>query len=116
MNPEGMGNESLLLRSGQARLLTIGLWWLPLLGFLLVCTVLAGVLGRTPDQKGVLVLLGLGLMVASYVWIVLRTRCPSCGARLLWKAMRERSPDEWLSWVASLEACPVCQSDGTGKM
>lgn len=61
----------------------------------------------------ILVIFGLALWTGGFVWAALTIRCPSCGARLLWKAMRERTLLEHEHWLLSLEVCPACGSDGT---
>ena len=69
-------------------------------------------LGRTDEQKLLWVLLGLGIGFGAYIWGVYSIRCPACRAKLLWKAMRERTPDDWFAWLNNLRVCPVC-GDGT---
>jgi hypothetical protein len=51
----------------------------------------------------------LGVLV---FWGVLTVRCPACGARLLWKAAREQTPDSWWPWLSSLQTCPACGAVG----
>lgn len=60
-----------------------------------------------------LIVIGLALSAGGFVWAALTIRCPSCGTRLLWKAMRERTLLEHEHWLLSLEVCPACGSDGT---
>jgi DNA-directed RNA polymerase subunit RPC12/RpoP len=81
----------------------------------MVAATLRGLLGRTPEQGAGFIILGLTIVVASYAWVALTVRCPGCGARLLWKSMRERTPSDWLSWLVRLASCPMCGSDGAHK-
>lgn len=45
---------------------------------------------------------------AGLVWAVMTVRCQACGGRLLWKAVKEQPPGDWLVWLIRLEACPIC--------
>lgn len=110
-----MQEESLLVRTRQVWRLFLGLLWLPLAGLGMVAATLRGLLGRTPEQEAGFIISGLTIGVAGMAWAALTVRCPGCGARLLWKSMRERTPSDWLSWLVRLAMCPVCGCDGADK-
>jgi rRNA maturation protein Nop10 len=55
---------------------------------------------------------GLALWVGGFAWAAVSIHCPSCGTRLLWKALREQTLLEHERWLLSLDVCPVCGSDG----
>lgn len=103
--------EFLLVRSRQSWRLTLALWWLPVSGAAIVFGTLLGFLGRSPEQKAGLVAFGVTVWIGGYVWAAITVRCSKCGARLLWKAMRERTASDWTDWLLSLKRCPVCAND-----
>lgn len=39
---------------------------------------------------------------------LLTVRCPQCGLRLLWRAMRTQPAGAWLAWLLRLKKCPGC--------
>lgn len=65
------------------------------------------------------------LLVASVIaaltvaaWICFAVRCPKCGSKIVWMAVRHQSANEWSRWLMTLTACPTCgfvppPSDGT---
>jgi predicted RNA-binding Zn-ribbon protein involved in translation (DUF1610 family) len=38
-------------------------------------------------------------------------RCPACGAKWVWRAVRQRA-GRWLEWLHEQQVCPVCGSMG----
>lgn len=52
------------------------------------------------------------LAFAAWLWAVLAVRCPSCGARLFWRAISEHGIVDWLTWLESLSSCPDCGDAG----
>jgi len=55
---------------------------------------------------------GLALAFSSLLWGAVSIQCPVCHQRLLWKAIRERSPTDWLTWLLTLTKCPGCEARG----
>lgn len=41
-------------------------------------------------------------------WGCLAIRCPRCGLRLLWEALRGQPAMQWLFWLQDMRACPRC--------
>ena len=82
----------------------------PLIGLALIWIVLRGMVGEEVNVCIFLVLFGLGLSVVGFVVGVLTIQCPKCKARLLWKAVREQSHQNWFGWFIGLTKCPVCQN------
>lgn len=39
---------------------------------------------------------------------LLTVRCPQCGLRLMWRAMRTQPAGAWLVWLLHLKKCPGC--------
>ena len=108
-----MGERSLIRRTGQLWKLRLSFWWLPIIGLVTTVAAAFDVVGRTAEEGAVLILGGLALVVASYVWGVGTIRCPRCRTRLLWRAMRDKTPGEWLGWLLALEVCPTCGNSGS---
>jgi hypothetical protein len=86
---------------------------LPLAGLALLAVVLNGLAGQDVNLSIFLILAGLGLSIAGFALGCVTIKCPRCGARLLWKAVREQPSDRWYSWLMSLETCPVCGARDT---
>lgn len=80
----------------------------PMVGLALIAVVLKGFVGQSVNLSIFLVLSGLGLSLAGFVLGCVTIQCPGCGARLLWKAVKEQPSDGWYTWLMSLETCPVC--------
>jgi len=111
--PEGAMGQPLLIRSRQGWKVPTGLLWLPLFGLALLLGTAYGLVGRTLTQQVCFIGLGFAVGLGGYVWAGVSIRCPTCRAPLLWKAMSEKAPNEWLSWLTALTTCPVCGSDGS---
>jgi hypothetical protein len=80
---------------------------LMLIGFTSMMVALKG--NFAVDLSLTLIVGGLGLWALSFAWVCLAVRCGKCKAKLVWKAMREQSYNDWLPWLMSLRQCPVCQ-------
>jgi hypothetical protein len=102
--------QALLGRSGQ-------LWKIRVLGSMALIGVVLIVLAVAKDLEPPLWMtvhfVGVALGAGSVLWGVLSIRCPGCGARLYWMAIRGRSPIEWLDWLRQLDTCPTCGNDGS---
>lgn len=82
----------------------------PAIGLGLVTLSLKGVAGENLNLSILLVLFGLGLALSGFVLGVLTVECPKCKARLLWKAVKEQSSQNWFGWLMRLDRCPVCNN------
>ena len=82
----------------------------PVVGVALVFLALKGMAGGNADVSAFLILFGLGLALFGFVFGVLNVKCPKCKTRLLWKAIREKSSQNWFFWLMSLESCPICKN------
>ena len=80
------------------------------IGFALLAIALASDTFARTQYGGLMVLVGLGLGVASMVWMCASVRCPHCGLKVLLKAWRQQPANAWLWWLFSLAACPRCGS------
>jgi hypothetical protein len=56
---------------------------------------------------------GVSAAIAAFsVYLFFRAvRCPVCGAKWVWRAVRQR-PGRWLDWLREQQVCPVCGSNG----
>ena len=82
----------------------------PLVGLALIGLTLKGIAEDDVNLSILLILVGNGLSISGFVLGVIIVRCPKCRARLLWKAVKEHSYQEWLGWLMALTKCPVCQN------
>jgi hypothetical protein len=46
--------------------------------------------------------------MATGVWVCFNVRCPNCGAKLLWVAIRKQSIGSWMPWLLRQTSCPLC--------
>lgn len=53
-----------------------------------------------------------GVAVAIISWAIRSIRCPSCGTRVFWIAMSQRSASTWWSDLVGLTSCPSCGERG----
>jgi phage FluMu protein Com len=82
----------------------------PFIGLALVFLALNGVIPGDANLFSFLVILGLTLAASGFALGVLTIKCPKCKARLLWKAVKEQSHQNWFLWFMSFEKCPNCKS------
>jgi hypothetical protein len=105
-----MFDKSYLKSTGQMWKFYLFFMAFPLVGLALIGMVLKGMLGERVNLLIFLALLGLGLAAAGFVLGVITVQCPKCNARLLWKAVREQSHQNWFNWLMGLSKCPVCHN------
>lgn len=98
-----MFEDSFVRRSGQGRLLLVNLVFV-VIG--LAALVLWWVEPVTANLVALAVTVALG--VASFASVALLVRCPRCGLRLGWRALRDSEAGSWLKWLLTLRACPSC--------
>lgn len=108
----GESDDSFLSKTRQDWKLPWANYWIPLAGLTLLYSLLTGKIGGTDETVGWLMMGAVALANAGWIWGALTIRCPECGVRLFWKAMRQGTPMTWLGWLRSLRKCPVCGSDG----
>jgi hypothetical protein len=103
-----MFDRSIIRKSGQ--------WWKFIVGHLGI------VIGAFPpilwyrgalnaisdDAKVMLVLIGMGIFIVSFIFVMAGVRCPRCGVRWVWLAARTKSSRGWMVWLVGLESCPKC--------
>lgn len=86
-----------------------------LLPFIALAVTVAGqynLLGATPERNTEFAVIAISIAAIGLVSGLYAIRCPTCGTRLLWYAMRKKEATESLSWLITLSNCPVCGSDG----
>jgi hypothetical protein len=108
-----MSEGGLLKRSGQYW----KMWTWPVITWLGLVVLFMGVRQPAPqaDAPGwplLLIMIGLAIAGGSLIWACLSIRCPACRAKLLWRAVRERGPQNSLFWILRIERCPACGNDG----
>ena len=97
--------KSFIHETGQSTKIHIGIG-----AFVAMGGVLAYVMfhGRMSDAA---VFASLTLIVCALgvgTWLCLTVRCPRCGVRILWLAVRSRPANDWFPWLISLTSCPKC--------
>lgn len=110
-----MFDKSYLKSAGQMWKFWLFFLAFPLIGSALLAAVLKGFLGQNVNLSIFLILSGLGLSLTGLVLGCGTIKCPKCGARLLWKAVKEQPSNSWFSWLMSLDRCPVCGARDTGR-
>ena len=102
-----MFERSVITRSGQT-------WKMIVCAIALVIAVGSVFLGcsrinaLTPEEFTGAVLGGavFGIIAAAVACAAIR--CPNCGARWVWEAVRKQAQDKWLLWLTQLSCCPHC--------
>jgi hypothetical protein len=101
-----MFEQSLIRASGQ--------WWKALTGFWGVVgsgaiIFIGKALMKTSLNVGVLlVLAGVLLGAASFIFGVVSIRCPGCRARWFWIAVSTQPHSDWLAWLLTSRECSRC--------
>jgi uncharacterized membrane protein len=103
-----MFDRSYIKATGQLWKLALFLLVMPVTGLALITLAMSSLLDGHADVSVWLIILGILFSMGGYVVGGLTVRCPQCGARLLWRAVRESSHREWLSRLMTLERCPFC--------
>lgn len=98
-------NSTWLIRTGQHRILIVGLLT-QICGLLFVSTVP----NVAMDSRLYLVLLmaGLAISVAGFFGLCLAIRCPKCHSHLFWKAISRSSVFGGLWGLLTSKVCPEC--------
>src|SRR4029453_3894801 len=97
-----MFDKSYVKSTGQLWKFYLFFMTCPLIGLALVTMVLKGIAGDQINLSIFLILFGLALAAAGFVLGVLTIQCPKCNSRLLWKAVREQSHQNWFYWFIAL--------------
>jgi hypothetical protein len=67
------------------------------------------------DSSGLILLLsGIGVTFGALAWAVWSVRCPTCRAKLFWRALSEQGAGAWLHWLLAHAQCPFCGATGLG--
>ena len=107
-----MAQRSIVARTGQAWKYYVGLFG-ALLG--VMASILVVLTQRPTAERTVgsflKLQIGAVVTVASVLYLCLADRCPRCGARWFWKALRRWRGSRWLR---SLSNCPTCHYSGQG--
>jgi DNA-directed RNA polymerase subunit RPC12/RpoP len=74
---------------------------------------MAGVIGGAASGWWiVLEIFGALVALVGFIAGAASVRCPRCGARFFWRALRQLAFEEAMRSVLTATACPVCGSDG----
>lgn len=102
-----MFDDSVIKKTGQ--------YWKGLAAGTLVilgsATMFAGLFALTGDQSPrsfAVMLGGMALAVFGFAFACWSMRCPECGARWLWLAVRRQPTASWIEWLMKQARCPVC--------
>ena len=102
-----MFNTSVIKKTGQiwkgaaSAALVIG-------GFLVMMVGLLTLSSGRPSVTFGLAIAGIMLGAAGFIFACASVRCPKCGARWLWLAIRYQPAGLWLLWVMNQQRCPTC--------
>jgi predicted RNA-binding Zn-ribbon protein involved in translation (DUF1610 family) len=66
----------------------------------------------TTDQFALAMLSAMVIGLGAFVFGCTAIKCPKCGERWLWRAVRTRSSGSWLHWLQSQDRCPACGAYG----
>src|SRR5437867_9161552 len=95
--------------TGQLKKLRVGVRSFIVMSLLLVAVV-KWMLSEN-GQKGlpfIALFVVLGAEALTVVWLCFSVRCPRCGTRVLWTAIRKQSAGSWMVWLVSQTKCPSC--------
>jgi hypothetical protein len=62
----------------------------------------------SPTAEALMILGGCSLNVAAFMAMILAIRCPECGLKVFWQALRTQPIVGWMTWLNNLRACPSC--------
>lgn len=68
-------------------------------------------LGDSGGQFLSMMVCGLFLGCATFVWFIAVLRCPSCMAKLVWTMASSRPHSSWIIDLAALDRCPACNRE-----
>jgi hypothetical protein len=84
-------------------------WGLVFAGCLSLFGQVEGWWGLASSTTLVLLILGsTSLSVAAFTGMILSIRCPHCGLKILWQALRTQPALGWMVWLNNLKVCPSC--------
>jgi len=76
-----------------------------------VLKVLGGVLllySFTVQTSIVAIFAAIALGLLGLLLGIVGVKCPICGSKWLWLALRDQGIGQWLAWLMSLNKCPEC--------
>jgi endogenous inhibitor of DNA gyrase (YacG/DUF329 family) len=79
----------------------------------LMCII--GSINSYSTKTGLILLCGMLISCIGFVLSILVVRCPRCKTKLYWKAIKEHEISNWLTWLLTLDKCPICGFDGFKK-
>ena len=106
-----ISEQSVLRRAGQAWKLQVAFVGLLIAGVLMVWAQLK-ITSLTAEQFTFLTLAGVAMALVSLFGACIAIRCPSCGSKWLWQAVRNKHSNSWLAWLLEQKACPTCGARG----
>ena len=100
-----MFDNSIIKKTGQ--------WWkanIFFLGAIVGGAVMFIGLANLEERKlaMTLVLSGIFIVLASFIFGCVLIRCPNCNAPWVWQGVSGKSDKEWLQWVLQQSKCPKC--------
>ncbi len=65
------------------------------------------------NEKNInLILIGIAIGLASFLYSCFAIRCPSCKSQWVWSSMRNSSLGQWLPSLLNNSHCPKCNYSG----
>jgi hypothetical protein len=107
-----MFERSILAISGQLAKATISLA-LILAGGLLTIVGSLGWVSSSAETQFALAAAGIFVALGAGIYGVTSIRCPKCGARWVWLAVKNSHASSWMATLLGRDKCPVC--DWIGK-
>ena len=103
-----MSDESFLTRTGQFKVLAIGCVSM-VFGFIMTFAPVTGlVAGQDALAQMAIVMGGVFLTFAAFVFLCIRIKCPSCRGRVFWQAFSQRRLGNSAFDALSSAGCPCC--------
>lgn len=98
-------SKNLIRRSGQTWKAVVG----ELSAFAGLATMAFGLRHGEQTYGVVCTVAGLGVGCLAIVGTFLFVRCPTCGMRWVWAAVKNERHDRWMLWLTRLQSCPGCE-------
>jgi hypothetical protein len=105
-----MFRDSIVQRSGQLWKLTAGLLS-QCIGFGIM---VVGLRSLDDPHGFTLTVIGFGTGITAFAAMCAAIRCPVCGMKWFWVAVRTQEHAQWVNWLRTRRVCPQCGHNGTG--
>jgi hypothetical protein len=107
-----MFSGNLISQSGQGRKAMIALV-VSCVGGLMTIMGSFFLTSMKPGTQFIVAIGGVSLTAAGFLLACTAIRCPRCGKRWVWDAMRSQAAGRWLAALLSARLCPSCGYSGS---